>query len=81
MIQEAGRGRTAQLQEHLNKENLTHKQVAVVGGGLWVGLADKIQNAQLNLNHRSTKRFFFFGGGDKHVPGMYNSFLSFKKNC
>ena len=49
MIQEAGRGRTAQLQEHLNKENLTHKQLAVVGGGLWVGLADKIQNAQLNL--------------------------------
>ena len=79
MIQEAGRSRTAQLQEHLNKENLTHQ--AGGSGGLWVRLPDKIQNAQLNLNYRSTEMFFFFwGGDDKYVPGMYNSYLSFK-NC
>lgn len=55
-----------------------------MGGGLWVGLPDKIQNVQLNLNYRSTKRFFMGGeGGYMCVPGMYNSFLSFKKllNC
>lgn len=81
MIQEAGRSRTAQLQEHLNKENLTHQ--AGGSGGLWVRLPDKIQNAQLNLNYRSTKMFFFWVGNDKYVPGMYNSYLSFKKllNC
>ena len=33
-----------------------------MGGGLWVGLPDKIQNVQLNLNYRSTKRFFMGGG-------------------
>ena len=61
MIQEAGRSRTAQLQEHLNKENLTHQ--AGGSGGLWVRLPYKIQNAQLNLNYRSTEMFFFLGGG------------------